>query len=142
MDRSISDSVHGHRHRRDRRWSAGSVWSCPSRRGRLAEDRLAGLMGDAAGQASQEARPFQRHPGAAGRDRPGPSVLLDRMVPNAENLNLLYEQADVSFSFNRFMIVVGGLGMAGAIFGLVFDCRSLRRPAGGGCSGVRCRSSG
>ena len=46
-----------------------------------------------------------------------------RLVPNAENLNLLYEQADVSFPFNRFMAVVGGLGVAGAIFGLAFDCR-------------------
>ena len=46
------------------------------------------------------------------------------MVPNAENLNLLYEQADVSFTFNRFMTVVGGLRLAGVVFGFVFDCRS------------------
>ena len=36
------------------------------------------------------------------------------MLPNAENVNLLYEQADVNFAFNRFMMVVVGLGVAGS----------------------------
>ena len=50
-----------------------------------------------------------------------------RLVPNAENLNLLYEQADVSFPFKRFMAIVGGLAVAGAIFGLVFQTADPRR---------------
>ena len=50
------------------------------------------------------------------------------MLPNAENLNLLYEQADVSFSFNRFMSVVAGLGVTGAIFGLIFRLPTIAVP--------------
>ena len=65
-----------------------------------------------------------------------------RMVPNAENLNLLYEQADVSFSFNRFMSVVGGLAVTGAVFGLVFRLPIHRGPGWWRFSGAHCRSSG
>ena len=54
-----------------------------------------------------------------------------RLIPNAENINLLYEQADVGFSFNRFMVFVAGLGVAGAIFGAGLRLPTLDPAAGG-----------
>ena len=51
-----------------------------------------------------------------------------KMVPNAENLNLLYEQADVGLSFNRFMIVVAGLALAGTVFGVAFQLPTAAVP--------------
>jgi tight adherence protein B len=36
-------------------------------------------------------------------------------------LNLLYEQADVSFSFKKLLSIAGGLALAGLLFGLVFQ---------------------
>ena len=66
----------------------------------MAEDRLAGLMGGRRAR-HQEARPdlssgILARPAAIDLGRPS---FWTRLVPNAENLNLLYEQADVSFSF-------------------------------------------
>ena len=67
--------------------------------GKLAEDRLAGLTGgkrQAHDRADSPAGSWLR---PAAIDLGGPSFWA-KLVPNAENLNLLYEQADVSFSFN------------------------------------------
>jgi tight adherence protein B len=58
----------------------------------------------------------------------GSPSLLSRVIPNAEKLNLLYEQADVGFSFDRFMIAVVILAVAGSVFGLVFRLPALAIP--------------
>ena len=104
--------------------------------GSAAEDRLAGLDRRTQG----EPRPRSKTSPAAswpGRPRSTWAVLRSGpgMIPNAENLNLLYEQADVSFSFKRFMAIVGGLALAGAVFGVVFRLPIYADPAGGGLPG-------
>jgi tight adherence protein B len=85
-----------------------------------AEDRLAGLTG------ARRRRPDKRdlaggilaRPSAIDLGRPSFWV---RLVPNAENLNQLYEQADVRFPFKTFMFIVGGMALAGLVFGIVFS---------------------
>jgi tight adherence protein B len=104
----------------------GLVMFRPS--GTLAEDRLAGLTG------ARRVSPAKRQDLSSGLlARPaaidlGRESFWTRLVPNAENLNLLYEQADVGFSFNRFMMVVAALAVAGAIFGLAFNLPALALP--------------
>ena len=88
--------------------------------GSVAEDRLAGLIG---GHRVRKVKKQDLSSGILARPAAidlGRPSFWTRMLPNAENLNLLYEQADVNFAFNRFMMVVVGMGLAGAIFGLVF----------------------
>jgi tight adherence protein B len=41
------------------------------------------------------------------------------LIPNAENVNRLYQQADVHFSFKLFMAVVAALAVFGGVFGFV-----------------------
>jgi tight adherence protein B len=52
------------------------------------------------------------------------------LIPNAENVNLLYEQADVPFSFKRFMIIVAGFAVAGAGFSIGFRLSIYAIPVG------------
>jgi tight adherence protein B len=88
--------------------------------GTLAEDRLAGLMG---ARRARQAKKQDLSSGILARPAAidlGRRSFWTSLIPNAENLNLLYEQADVSFSFKRFMIVVGGLAASGVVFGLAF----------------------
>jgi tight adherence protein B len=91
--------------------------------GDLAEARLAGLSGRRRGPADKSVDP------AAGiLARPaaidlGGTSFWSRVVPNAENLNLLYEQADVNLTFKTFMGIVGALAVAGVIF-----CMGFRLP--------------
>jgi tight adherence protein B len=88
--------------------------------GSVAEDRLAGLTGGPRVRKVKKqdlSSGILARPAAIDLGRPS---FWTRLLPNAENLNLLYEQADVNFAFNRFMMVVVGMGLAGAIFGLVF----------------------
>jgi tight adherence protein B len=88
--------------------------------GTIAEDRLAGLMGVRRARAPKKedllsgilARP-------AAIDLGQPSIWT-RLIPNAENLNLLYEQADVSFSFKKFLAAAGGFAVTGLIVGVAF----------------------
>jgi tight adherence protein B len=94
----------------------------------LAEDRLAGLMGlrRARRDKKQElASGILARPAAIDLGRPS---FLTRLVPNAENLNLLYEQADVSFSFKTLLYVSGGFALAGLVFGLAFRLPLLALP--------------
>ncbi len=93
-----------------------------------AEDRLAELIGGR--KVAKPKKPdlssgILARPAAIDLGRPS---FWTRMLPNAENLNLLYEQADVSFSFNRFMAVVAGLGVTGAVFGLIFRLPTVAVP--------------
>ena len=104
--------------------------------GTVAEDRLAGLTG---GRRVRKVKKQDLSSGILARPAAidlGRPSFWTRMLPNAENLNLLYEQADVSFSFNRFMVVVAGLALAGAIFGLVFRLPIFGRAAGGTALGA------
>jgi tight adherence protein B len=84
-----------------------------------AEERLAGLTGQRKrkGKKPDLASGILARPAAIDLGRPS---FWTRMIPNAENLNLLYEQADVNISFNRFLTVVGGLAAAGLVVGVVF----------------------
>ena len=47
------------------------------------------------------------------------SDFWSKWIPNLDNLNLLYEQADVMLPFRKFMWIVGGLSLTGAIVGVV-----------------------
>lgn len=94
----------------------------------VAENRLAELIG-----GRKVARPKKQDLASGILARPaaidlGRPSFWTRMLPNAENLNLLYEQADVSFSFNRFMSVVAGLGATGAVFGMIFRLPAIAVP--------------
>jgi tight adherence protein B len=87
----------------------------------LAEDRLAGLMGSRRAKSAKKqdlSTGILARPAAIDLGRPSFWV---RMVPNAENLNLLYEQADVSFSFKRLLLIAGGLALAGVVLGFAFQ---------------------
>jgi tight adherence protein B len=87
----------------------------------MAEDRLAGLMGGrrAGSKKKQDlSSTILARPAAIDLARPS---FWTKMVPNAENLNLLYEQADFSFTLKTFIAISGGLAVAGAAFGLVFQ---------------------
>jgi tight adherence protein B len=87
----------------------------------LAEDRLAGLMGSRRAKAAKKqdlSSGILARPAAIDLGRPS---FWTRLVPNAENLNLLYEQADVSFSFKRLLSIAGGLALAGVVLGLAFQ---------------------
>jgi tight adherence protein B len=94
-----------------------------------AENRLAGLTGDRKVRRDKKKQDLRSgilaRPVAIDLGRPS---FWTRIIPNAENINLLYEQADVSFTFKRFMIVVAVLGVAGAVFGLVFQLPTLAVP--------------
>jgi len=52
------------------------------------------------------------------------------VIPNAENLNMLYEQADVNFPFKRFMTIVAVFAAVGAGFGIVFRLPIYATPLG------------
>src|SRR5262249_28089443 len=84
-----------------------------------AEDRLDGLTGR---KKSRKAKKADLAAGILARpaaiDLARPSVWT-RMVPNAENLNRLYEQADVSMTFNAFLSLCGGLAVGGVVLGVV-----------------------
>jgi tight adherence protein B len=87
--------------------------------GTLAEDRLAGLMGLRRARAKKQdlASGILARPAAIDLGRPS---FWTRLIPNAENLNLLYEQADVSFSFKTLLSIAGGLAFSGVVFALIF----------------------
>jgi tight adherence protein B len=93
-----------------------------------AEERLDGLTGRKRRQAKKAdlAGGILARPAAIDLGRPS---FWTRMVPNAENLNLLYEQADVNFTFHTFLAVVGGLAVAGLILGLVLRMPVYALPA-------------
>jgi tight adherence protein B len=87
----------------------------------IAEDRLAGLMGSRRARVAKKqdlSSGILARPAAIDLGRPS---FWTRLVPNAENPNLLYEQADVSFSFKKLVSIAGGLALSGALLGLVFQ---------------------
>ena len=60
----------------------------------------------------------------------GTANFWSKVVPNVENLNRLYEQADVSIPFDRFMWIVGGLAAVGGIAAAVLGPHPLLAPVG------------
>ena len=85
-----------------------------NKNGSVAEQRLDGLSGKANPKSAST------NPSAGILLRPsaidvnGASIFL-KFLPNPENLNKLYEQADVNLSFNKFMAIVGVLSVTGGL---------------------------
>jgi tight adherence protein B len=85
--------------------------------GNKAEERLAGLTGQGRRKvkAPDPAVGILARPAAIDLGRPS---FWTRLIPNAESLNLLYEQADVDITFRQFLYIVGGLAALGLVVGL------------------------
>ena len=80
--------------------------------GKIAEHRLEGLTGGSAKRKREQlANGILLRPSAINL---GAGSFWAKLVPNPENLNLLYEQADVNLTFNSFMALVIGLAVVGA----------------------------
>ncbi len=94
-----------------------------------AEERLAGLVGQrkAKVKKSDLAGGILARPAAIDLGRP---AFWMRLIPNAENLNLLYEQADVSLTFHSFLYITGGLALAGLVVGLALRLPIYAVPIG------------
>src|SRR5262249_3650769 len=97
-----------------------------------AEERHAGLTGQRKpkGKKPDLAGGILARPAAIDLGRPS---FWTNLIPNAENLNLLYEQADVSISFKQFLSIVGGLAVAGAAVALAFRRPIYTLPPGWPC---------
>ena len=82
--------------------------------GSVAEQRLDGLSGKGSPKQvkTNPATGILLRPSAI--DVNSASILL-KFLPNPENLNKLYEQADVNLPFNKFMIMVGVLAVSGGL---------------------------
>lgn len=53
-----------------------------------------------------------------------------KIIPNVENINTLYEQADVNISFERFLWIVGGMGIIGFLVPIFLGPHPLCAPIG------------
>jgi tight adherence protein B len=100
--------------------------------GTLAEDRLAGLTGERKVRRVKRKQDLSSgilaRPAAIDLGRPS---FWTRLIPDAENLNLLYQQADVTFSFQQFLMIAGALGLVGLGFGFAFRLPIYALPVGG-----------
>jgi tight adherence protein B len=98
--------------------------------GELAEARLAGLSGQ---RRSPAGKPLDPAVGILTRPTAidvGAASSWTRLLPKAEDLNLLYEQADVNLKFNIFLAAVGALAVTGIAFGVVFGLPIYLIPLG------------
>lgn len=96
---------------------------------KLAEQRLEGLTGGRGKRTKEQlASGILLRPSAINLG----GSLWAKLVPNPENLNLLYEQADVNLTFNSFMALVIGLAAVGLVVGLVFQLPFYALPLGAG----------
>ena len=97
--------------------------------GTRADERLAGLSGQKSTKAKKAdlTSGILARPAAIDLGRPS---FWTRLIPNAENLNLLYEQADVNLTFRTFMGLVGGLALAGIVVGVVSHLPTYAIPLG------------
>lgn len=101
---------------------------------KLAEQRLEGLTGVGGKRSREElARGILLRPSAINL---ATGSIWAKLVPNPENLNLLYEQADVNLTFNSFMALVVGLGVVGILFGLFFQLPLYAVPVAAGFLGA------
>ncbi len=92
-----------------------------------AEKRLQGLTGKAKAKLDPSSGILLRPPAIDLSQ----SDFWSRWVPNAENLSLLYEQADVNLPFKRFMLIVAGMAATGMALGVVFKLPLLLVPLSG-----------
>ncbi len=92
----------------------------------LAEQRLDGLTGQSKGKADPSAGILLR-PSAIDL---GKEDFWAKVLPNPENLNRLYEQADVNMPFRRFMAMVAVLAISGLVLGIVFKLPIILVPLG------------
>jgi tight adherence protein B len=98
-----------------------------------AEQRLDGLTGRPKKAKLDPASGILMRPPAIDLERP---PIWSKLVPNVGNLNLLYQQADVNLPFNRFMAIVCGLPVGGALVGLLLGLHPLLIPVGSLVLGV------
>ena len=101
--------------------------------GSQAEQRLDDLTTRPRREKADPSGGILMRPPAIDLDRP---PFWSKLVPNIDNLNRLYEQADVNLPFNRFMAIVAGLAAGGAVIGLVLGVPPLLAPAGSLILGV------
>jgi tight adherence protein B len=66
----------------------------------------------------------------------GQAAFWNKLIPNAENLNRLYEQADINLPFNKFMAIVAGLALSGVVLGIVFHLPIYLIPVGAAFLGM------
>src|SRR4051812_3766837 len=83
--------------------------------GSLAEQRLDGLTGKPKPKDDPSTGLLLR-PSAIDM---GKEQFWARLLPDPENLNKLYEQADVSMPFRRFMAIAAGLALSGGVLAVV-----------------------
>jgi tight adherence protein B len=96
--------------------------------GKLAEHRLEGLTGGSVKRTREQlAKGILLRPSAINL---GTGSFWAKLVPNPENLNLLYEQADVNLTFNSFMALVIGLAVVGVAVGVIFSLPIVAIPLG------------
>jgi tight adherence protein B len=101
--------------------------------GAEAEQRLDDLTGRPRKRTLDPASGILMRPPAIDLEQP---PFWSKLVPNIGNLNRLYEQADVNIPFNRFMVIVGGLPVGGALVGLALGLHPLFIPVGSLILGV------
>lgn len=94
--------------------------------GSVAEQRLDGLSGPVRVKLDPASGMLMR-PSAI---ELGSTSFWSRIVPNVDNLNKLYEQADINLPFNRFMGIVGVLAVVGGVVPVVFGPHPLCAPLG------------
>src|SRR3954468_11368721 len=95
--------------------------------GSLAEQRLDGLTGKSKAKSDPTTGILLR-PSAIDL---GKEQFWTKLLPDPENLNKLYEQADVAMPFKRFMGVAAGLALAGVVMGIVLKLPLFLVPLGG-----------
>jgi tight adherence protein B len=104
--------------------------------GTRAEERLTELTD---GRRARQPQKADRLKGILARpaaiDLGVPSI-WSKLVPNAENVNRLYQQADVHFSFKLFIAVMAGLALSGAVLGYFCGLPIYVVPAAGLILGV------
>jgi tight adherence protein B len=66
----------------------------------------------------------------------GQPAFWARLIPNADNLNKLYEQADVSLPFPKFMMIVAGLTVSGGVAAFVLHLPLFLVPFGAALLGI------
>jgi tight adherence protein B len=95
--------------------------------GSVAEQRLDGLSGRSKKAKADVSSGLLLRPPAIDL---GQGSFWTRLVPDVDSLNRLYEQADVSIRFERFMWVVGGLALIGGAVPIVLGPHPLFAPVG------------
>jgi tight adherence protein B len=99
-----------------------------TRSGSVAEQRLEGLSGKTRAKAVDPSAGILLRPETLDL---GHATSWLKFLPNLDSLAQLYEQADVSWPFNRFLIVVGCLAVTGAVLPVAFGQSLLFAPLAG-----------